>query len=193
MLGRGRQGAYTGGMMTMQPRLIRTARERDDLGWTEMAWSDRLLASLGLATLFTEDRLDCAEAPFTLRGLHFQRPPHAQARLLRVLSGRAMAVLVDLRRGSGGFGRQGVHLLDAETPAALFVPEGFAVGTMTLLPKTLLLTRFSAPVVPAARSGLLWNDPALGITWPLMGAVPVMEAADRALPRLAEIDDPFPD
>ena len=82
------------------------------------------------------------------------------------------------------------HIADLH---ALFVPEGFAVGTMTLLPKTLLLTRFSAPVVPAARSGLLWNDPALGITWPLMGAVPVMEAADRALPRLAEIDDPFPD
>lgn len=180
-------------MTTLQPRLIRTARETDALGWSETAWSERLLASLGLATVFAEDRFEFAQAAFTLRGLHFQRPPHAQARLLRVLSGRVMVVVVDLRREGGGFGRHGVHLLDAGTPAFLFVPEGFATGTMTLLPATLMLNRASVPTEPAARAGLRWNDPALGISWPLMGTMPAMEAEDRNLPRLAELGDPFPD
>lgn len=172
-----------------EPRLIRLTRTAHACGWSETCWSERHLASLGLATSFVEDALEHAAAPLTLRGLHWQRPPHAQARLLRAVAGRAMAVAIDLRRGAAGFRRHVAHVLDAKTASAFYVPEGFALGTLTLLPDTLLLTKLSAPSLPSARAGLRWNDPALGVLWPLAGATPVMEAADRALPRLAEIGE----
>lgn len=174
---------------TAQPRLIRLTRETTECGWTETCWSERHLASLGLATTFVEDVLDHAAAAFTLRGMRWQRPPHAQARLLRVVAGRAMAVAVDLRGGAAALRRHVAHVLDARTASAFYVPEGHALGTLTLAPDTLLLTKLSAPSLPAEQAGLRWNDPALGILWPLAGATPAMTEADRALPRLAELGE----
>lgn len=171
------------------PRLIRLTRTIHEQGWVETCWSEELHASLGLVAPFVEDVLTRAVAPFTLRGLHWQRPPHAQARLVRVLAGRAVMVAVGLRGGLAGLRNHVVHVLDEATASAFYVPEGFALGTLTTVPNTLLLIRASAPAVAAARAGLRWNDPALGILWPLAGTAPVMDEADRNLPRLAELGD----
>lgn len=171
------------------PRLIRPTRTVDGLGWSETCWSEELHAALGLPGAFVEDVLVRANAAFTLRGLHWQRPPHARARLVRVLAGRAIVVAVDLRGGAAGLRRHVVHVLDEATASAFYVPEGFALGTLTMVANTLLLTRASAPHRPEARAGLRWNDPALGILWPLAGTAPVMDEADRNQPRLADLGE----
>jgi dTDP-4-dehydrorhamnose 3,5-epimerase len=122
-----------------------------------------------------------------VRGLHFQRSPAEQAKLLRVCRGAIYDVALDIRPGSPSFGRHVALLLDADKGEELFVPAGFAHGYATLEPLTEVAYKVSAFHSPAHEGGIRWNDAALGIAWPLQGMEPIVSSKDLALPLFAEL------
>jgi len=121
-----------------------------------------------------------------LRGLHYQigRP---QAKLVRAVVGEIYDVAVDLRRGSPTFGKWTAHVLSAENRRQLFVPEGFAHGFLTLSPIAEVIYKCSDYYAPREERGLLWNDAAIGIPWPLQDRTPILNARDAAFSPLAGI------
>ena len=126
----------------------------------------------------------------TLRGLHFQKNPHAQAKLLRCISGALLDVVVDIRKDSPAFGK---HISIQLTPqtGAIFVPVGCAHGYCTLKPDTLVQYKTSAQYAPETEGGLAWDDPALGIDWPVDPSVAIVSDRDRHWPRLCDLPDVF--
>jgi dTDP-4-dehydrorhamnose 3,5-epimerase len=118
----------------------------------------------------------------TLRGLHWQVAPHPQAKLVRVVDGEVLDVAVDVREGSPTFGRWAAVTLSAENFRQLFVPVGFAHGFLVLSERADIEYKCSDIYDPASERGLMWNDPALGIDWPI--ADPILSARDRAHPPL---------
>lgn len=126
-----------------------------------------------------------------IRGLHFQRPPSAQAKLVRCVRGAIWDVAVDIRRGSPTYGRWVAAELSAETGEQFYVPVGFAHGFVTLQPNVEVEYKLSDFYDPDAESGVIWNDPTLAISWPLDGRPPIVSDKDRQLPTLAALESPF--
>lgn len=124
-----------------------------------------------------------------IRGLHFQYPPSAQAKLVSVVRGRILDAIVDIRRGSPAFGRWFSIELSEENRKSLYVPQGFAHGFAVLSAEADVLYKVSAEFDPAAEGGIRWNDPAVGIDWPL--ADPIVSPRDAALPALSELENRF--
>lgn len=124
-----------------------------------------------------------------LRGLHYQLPPHAQGKLIRVVCGRVFDVAVDVRRGSPRFGRWvGVELSD-ENFRQMWIPPGFAHGFLVLSDMADFLYKTTDYYAPAAERSIQWNDPTLGIRWPINKLTPILSGKDAAAPTLAESDD----
>ena len=126
-----------------------------------------------------------------MRGLHFQRPPHAQAKLVRVLKGAIFDVAIDLRRGSPTFGRWCGATLTAEEGNQLFVPRGFAHAFCTLEPDTEVAYKVDDYYAPECDAGLIWNDPDIGIDWPVAAEEAVLSEKDARLPRLGRLRKSF--
>ncbi|QNE40881.1 dTDP-4-dehydrorhamnose 3,5-epimerase [Hymenobacter sp. NBH84] len=124
-----------------------------------------------------------------VRGLHFQAPPFAQAKLVRVASGRALDVIVDIRKGSPTYGQHVAVELDAERYNMFYVPVGFAHGFTALEDNTLFLYKCTNYYAPQAEGGLRWNDPALGIDWGVTDAT--VSVKDQVLPLLKDFVSPF--
>jgi len=137
---------------------------------------------------FTPSQINLSTNPraHTLRGLHFQKPPHAEAKLLRVIRGRAWDVVVDLRPGPTR-GRWIAEELSAEAMNALFLPEGVAHGFLTLEPDTHILYQMGRAYAPGHADGVRWDDPALAIPWPRAPAV--LSDQDRSWPDFESRDD----
>jgi len=167
--------------------LITPKRHGDARGWFSETWSRPTLAAAGLDLDFVQDNQAFSAARGTLRGLHFQRAPHAQAKLVRVLRGAIYDVAVDLRQGSRTYGQWVGVELTAERGDQLLVPRGFAHGYCTLVADTELAYKVDSPYAPAAEGGLLWRDPALGIDWPVREDEVLANDRDRSLPPLAEL------
>ncbi len=163
-------------------KLITPRRFTDSRGWFAETWSAK-----SLAVAFCQDNQSLSIHAGTIRGLHFQTPPHAQAKLVSVLAGRIFDVAVDLRRSSPTFGQHAAFELDADSGRQLFVPKGFAHGFCTLEPNTLVQYKVDAPYAPDADGGIYWADESLGITWPVDPANAHLSAKDAALPRLKDI------
>jgi len=172
------------GLALLEPKLI-----RDERGFFLETYSQMKFAALGIHAAFVQDNHAYSAPAFVLRGLHFQRPPFAQAKLASVVRGRVLDVAVDLRQGSPTFGRHYCVELSAENFLRLFIPRGFAHGYATLTPDTEFLYKVDAPYDAASDAGILWNDPDLGIPWP--ECEPVLSAKDRVLPRLKDFRTPF--
>ena len=173
------------GLLEFRPRIF-----GDPRGAFFESFSARTMEGLGLPRHhWVQDNQSVSKAG-TLRGLHFQRPPHAQAKLVRVAQGRALDVVVDLRHRSTTFGQHALVELTAALGNVLYVPEGFAHGFVALEDETLFLYKCSDYYAPAAEGGLRWDDPALGINWQLPGEALVSEK-DAVLPTLAELENPF--
>ncbi len=170
--------------------LIEPARFGDSRGFFSEVWSRRTLAQHGLEAEFVQDNHSLSREVGVVRGLHFQTPPAAQGKLVRVVRGAILDVAVDIREGSPTFGRHVAAVLSAENWRQLWVPRGFAHGFATLEPDTEVIYKVDAYYDRAADAGILWNDPALGIEWPVTEAV--LSDKDRAAPRLADIPPPFP-
>lgn len=181
-----------GGRTTNGPVvLLRPKRHGDARGWFMETWSEAWAASSGITTRFVQDNQSFSQAEGTVRGLHLQRPPHAQAKLVRCLRGAIMDYAVDVRRGSPTYGRWIAARLTAEGAEQLFVPVGFAHGFVTLSEATEVAYKVSDIHAPDCEAGLAWDDPELGLDWPLPASGPVLSVRDRAWPALAAFDSPF--
>ncbi len=173
-------------------RIIRPKRIGDARGWLMETYRRDLLAEAGIHDDFCQDNHSLSTAAGTVRGLHCQRPPHAQAKLVSVLSGRILDVALDLRRSSASFGRHVAVELDAEEASSLYIPVGFAHGFCTLTDSVTIAYKVSDLYAPEAELGVSWNDPALEIAWPVGEAEAIVSERDRGLPRLAELGSLFP-
>ena len=163
----------------MEP-LVRT----DDRGLFVETFNRTDFKAAGLADDWVQDNTSISSAKHTLRGLHFQAPPHAVAKLVRVVRGSVLDVVVDLRSNSPDYGRHvSVELVSGFTH--LYVPVGFAHGFCTLEPNTEVTYKVTDHWSPDADKGLAWDDPDLAIDWPT--DEPVLSAKDAAHPRLVEL------
>ena len=166
--------------------LITPKRHGDARGWFSETWSRRTLAASGLEADFVQDNQAFNAKKGTLRGLHFQKAPHPQGKLVRVLKGAIYDVAVDVRAGSPTLGRWVGAELTAEGGEQLFVPRGFAHGYCTLTDDCELFYKVDGLYAPETEGGVIWNDPDLAIPWPLDGE-PVLSEKDKLLPRLKEL------
>ena len=166
-------------------------RHGDDRGWFSEIYRVDQLGEGGIATVFVQDNQSFSAPAGTIRGLHFQTPPAAQAKLVRVLAGAIFDVAVDIRHGSPSFGRHVAVRLDAENGEQLFVPHGFAHGFCTLEPNTMVAYKVDAYYSPQNDRNLLWNDPEIGIPWPVAEAEAILSGKDKAAPRLADLGKLF--
>jgi len=156
----------------------------DDRGVFFESFSARLfLEFTGLSRDFPQDNHSISRKG-VLRGLHYQLPPHAQGKLVRVVRGAAFDVAVDIRRSSPSFGQWVGEMLSAENRRQLWVPEGFAHGFLALEEETHFLYKTTDFYDKASERSIVWNDPDLGIAWPSEGA-PVLSAKDAAAPAFA--------
>jgi dTDP-4-dehydrorhamnose 3,5-epimerase len=172
-------------------KLIRTRRFGDQRGYFAETWNRRLFAAHGLDTDFVQDNVSLSRSPGTIRGLHYQTWPFAQAKLIRVVRGAILDVAVDLRRSSPTFGRHVSVVLSAEGGEQLFIPVGFAHGLCTLEADTEVAYKVSDFYSPEHDAGIIWNDPDLAIDWRLGVQQPTLSEKDATLPRLASIEPPF--
>ena len=172
-------------------RRVVPKRHGDDRGWFSEVYRADLLAEHGIANRFLQDNQSFSAPVGTLRGLHFQVAPNAQAKLVRVLAGAILDVAVDLRSDSPSYGRHVAVRLDAAGGEQLFVPAGFAHGFCTLEPDTMVAYKVDAYYSPADDRSLRWNDPALGIDWPVTEADAILSGKDRLAPFLADLGRVF--
>jgi len=161
--------------------VVELERHEDDRGFFARAWDGVELAAAGLNGALSQCSVSRNVAEATLRGMHFQRPPHEEAKLVRCTRGAIFDVAVDLRPGSPTHGRWFGAELDAESGRALYIPEGCAHGFQTLVPDTDVFYAISAPYAPDAAAGVRWDDPAFGIEWP-EADLRVINERDRAWP-----------
>ncbi len=171
--------------------LIKPIKFEDARGFFSEVWSRRVLAEAGIAADFVQDNHSLSVDKGVVRGLHFQTPPRAQDKLVRVIRGRILDVAVDIRRGSPTFGRHVAVELSAENWRQLWVPRGFAHGFCTLEPDTEVLYKVTDYYAPECDKGLLWNDPALGIDWPVGQDEAILSEKDRSHPLLADLPEVF--
>jgi dTDP-4-dehydrorhamnose 3,5-epimerase len=165
-------------------------RRVDGRGYFSEWYNARDLAAAGLERRFVQDNVVLSTRAWTVRGLHFQTPPHAQGKLVGVLRGAAFDVVVDIRAGSPTFGRSVSVELSAEEGNQVFVPEGFAHGICNRVPDTLVGYKVTAHFDAASDKGIAWNDPVLAIAWPVTPAEAHLSERDMALPKLAALDRP---
>ncbi|WP_375571389.1 dTDP-4-dehydrorhamnose 3,5-epimerase [Ahrensia marina] len=162
-------------------------RHDDRRGYFSETWKKELLESEGISVEFLQDNESLSVKTGTLRGLHFQAPPFAQDKLVRVARGCVLDVAVDLRRGAVTYGRHVAVELSAETGRQLFIPRGFAHGFVTLEPNTLVVYKVSAPYAPDHDFGLAFDDRELGIDWQLPNDALEVSDKDRRHPPLSAL------
>ena len=176
------------GVLVITPRVFHDARGFFLESYNAEAWR-----SAGIATTFVQDN-HSKSTRGTLRGLHFQLPPAAQAKLVRVTRGAVFDLAADLRLGSPTYGKWYGLALSAENFRQQLIPRGFAHGYLTLAPDTEFLYKVDAPYAPDLDSGLAWDDPGLAVAWPLAEhgiPAPVLSDKDRRLPGLGGFASPF--
>lgn len=172
-------------------RLLRPRRFSDARGYFSETYNERTFSAAGIGVEFVQDNESYSAKRGTIRGLHFQLPPLVQAKLVRVLRGSVYDVAVDLRIGSPTYGRWDSVTLTAHDGDQLFVPRGFAHAFCTLEPDTVVAYKVDDFYSSAHDSGLIWNDPALAIDWPVQQGDAVLSDKDLKLGRFAGFASPF--
>ena len=170
---------------------IRPKQFADDRGFFSETWNAAEWHDAGIDVSFVQDNHSLSKAQGTLRGLHFQAAPAAQAKLVRVTRGSAFDVAVDLRPGSPTYRQWAGVTLSAATWNQLFVPEGFAHGFLTLEHDTEVQYKASAAYAPAHDRAIRFDDPAIGIDWPSLATDYYISDKDRAAPLLADLETGF--
>jgi dTDP-4-dehydrorhamnose 3,5-epimerase len=174
------------GVLLLKPRYFHDAR-----GYFVETYNTRSAGQAGLATAFVQDNQALSRRRGTVRALHFQVPPKVQAKLVRVLRGSIYDVAVDLRLGSPSYGKWVAATLTAQGGEQIFVPRGFAHGYCTIEDNTEVAYKVDDYYAPECEQGLTWDDPALGIGWPVSPADAVLSDKDRKLPGFADFASPF--
>lgn len=170
---------------------ITPARFGDHRGFFSETWNRAALAEAGIDIDFCQDNHSLSAERHTLRGLHFQAPPHAQDKLVRVIAGTVLDVAVDIRTGSPTYGQWVAVPLSAEAGNQMFVPAGFAHGFLTLTPDCQVIYKCSAFYAPEADAAIRWDDPDLAIDWGVDAGDLTLSGKDKVAPLLSEITSPF--
>ena len=170
--------------------LITPTRFSDQRGFFAETYSRQKYVRMGVEVEFVQDNHSLSRDVGTLRGLHFQAPPHAQGKLVRCGRGAFFDVAVDIRRGSPTYGQWLGYELSAENGHQLYVPIGFAHGFVTLEPHSEIVYKCSDYYTPEAEGALRWDDPDIGIKWPLKGN-PTLSEKDALAPLLKNFESPF--
>jgi dTDP-4-dehydrorhamnose 3,5-epimerase len=171
--------------------LLTPKRFGDHRGFFEETYNASNFSSYGIDTVFVQDNHSLSGTVGTVRGLHFQAPPRAQAKLVRCGRGRLFDVAVDIRKGSPTFGQWVGEELSFENGRMMLVPVGFAHGFMTLEPETEIIYKCSDTYAPETEGAIRWDDPDVGINWPLDLAEPQLSDKDKIAPFLRDINSPF--
>ncbi len=170
------------GVIIIEPKSF-----NDDRGFFLETYKRSEFNKAGIKLDFQQDNSSYSEAN-VMRGLHFQRPPFEQGKLVRVISGKIIDVAVDLRVGSPSFGKYVSVVLDDENKKMLYIPPGFAHGFLTLK-KSYVHYKVTKEYNKDSEGGLLWNDPSLGVNWP--AKEPLVIDKDKSWPRLKDLKSPF--
>ena len=167
--------------------IVSPIRHSDGRGFFSETYSKFGLAEAGLVTEFVQDNHALSIHKGTVRGLHFQVPPFAQHKLVRVVRGAIFDVAVDIRVGSPTYGQHVSATISAQAWNQILVPAGFAHGFVTLDPNTEVIYKVSNVYSPEHDKGLLWNDPDLGIDWPVAAETAILSEKDKGHPTLEEL------
>jgi dTDP-4-dehydrorhamnose 3,5-epimerase len=177
------------------PAEIRPLRQEGSLGdhrgFFSETYNKKAYVALGINLDFIQDNHSLSVERGVIRGLHFQVAPFAQDKLVRVVHGSVFDVAVDLRRGSPTFGQHVSVILSQNEWNQILVPKGFAHGICTLEPNTEVIYKVTSYYAPEHDRGLLWSDPALGITWPISPDEAILSDKDKRQPRLSELKETF--
>jgi dTDP-4-dehydrorhamnose 3,5-epimerase len=172
-------------------KLVTPKRHYDERGFFSETYNRRDLAGFGIEAEFVQDNHSYSAAKGVVRGLHFQVSPHAQGKLVRVARGAIFDVALDIRGGSPTYGRHVSAVLTEKNWALIWIPIGFAHGFCTLEPNTEVLYKTTDYYSLECSRGIAWDDPALGIAWPVSPGAAILSEADRRYPRFAELDVRF--
>ena len=172
-------------------KIITPKKHGDARGFFSEVYNRQAFEAAGLSLDFVQDNHSFSATVGTLRGLHFQTPPFAQDKLVRVARGKILDVAVDVRRASPTFGKHVAVELSAENWRQLLVPAGFAHGFVTLEPMTEVLYKVTALYSAANDRGVAWDDPDIGVAWPLPPEGPTLSDKDRRWPRLKDAPELF--
>ena len=170
--------------------LITPSRFGDQRGFFSETYSRKKYLEMGIDIEFVQDNQSLSHDVGTLRGLHFQAPPHAQGKLVRCSRGAIFDVAVDIRRGSPTYGQWVGYELSAKNGHQLYVPMGFAHGFVTLEPDSEIVYKCSDYYAPETEGSLRWDDPDIGIEWPLKGN-PTLSEKDALAPLFKDFESPF--
>jgi dTDP-4-dehydrorhamnose 3,5-epimerase len=170
--------------------LITAKRFSDDRGWFSETYNEKAFRDCGLQVNFVQDNHSLSLKAGTLRGFHFQTPPHAQAKLVRCIRGRILDVAVDLRIGSPTYAKHASVELSPLDGRQLFIPVGFAHAFLTLEPDTEVIYKVSDIYAPHYEAGIRWDDPTIAFPWDIKQG-PFLSQWDEGLPELAETQNPF--
>lgn len=163
----------------------------DSRGWFSESWNSQRMAEAGLEITFIQDNHSYSAETGTVRGLHYQAPPMAQTKLVRVARGAVLDVAVDVRKGSATFKQWVAEELSAANGVQLLVPKGFLHGFITLTPDTDVLYKVDAYYAPDCDGGVRFDDPDLAIDWGIDPKAAILSDKDDAAPRFTDWDSPF--
>ncbi|HAB38796.1 MAG TPA: dTDP-4-dehydrorhamnose 3,5-epimerase [Rhodobacteraceae bacterium] len=181
---------YIEGTKLTGVKLVKPKRFDDQRGFFVESYNRRVYSRLGIVADFVQENYSMSELAGTVRGLHFQAPPSAQDKLVRCGRGSIFDVAVDIRTGSSTYGQWVGYELSAENGAQLYIPSGFAHGFVTLEPKSEIIYKCSDYYNFKAEGSIRWNDPKLGIEWPVIDAS-IIKVKDARAPMLSELNSPF--
>lgn len=173
-------------VLEITPRRFGDARGFFMESWNRDSWRDA-----GIDLDFTQDNHSLSSEAGVLRGLHFQAPPRAQDKLVRVVAGAVLDVAVDIRKGSPRYGQWVAVEISAEKGNQLLVPKGFLHGFLTLTPNTHFLYKCTDTYAPETEGAVIWNDPDIGISWGVDEHSVTLSEKDAVAPRFADFDSPF--
>ena len=171
--------------------ILTPARHGDARGFFSESWNRATLAAHGIEIDFVQDNHSLSARAGTIRGLHFQTPPHPQAKLVRCGRGALFDVAVDIRKGSPTFGQWVGAELSFENGRQLLVPVGFAHGFVTRVPETEIIYKCSAPYAPECDRAIAFDDPDIGVDWGVTRSGAHLSEKDATAPRLRECGTPF--
>lgn len=171
--------------------VVTPRRFADDRGYFTEAYNQRAFSEIGISDNFVQDNHSCSVQAGTVRGLHYQSPPRAQGKLVRVVQGAIIDVVVDVRKGSPYYGRHVKAELSAENGSQIWVPIGFLHGFVTLEPDTHVAYKVTDFYDGTCDGSVMWNDPAFGIDWGVGADQAVLSAKDAKAQAFADFETPF--
>lgn len=178
---------YISGVLIVTPKKF-----GDERGFFSETFRASALSAQGVTHGWAQDNHSMSSKRGVVRGLHFQAPPRAQAKLVRVVHGSILDIVVDIRRGSPTYGKHVAVELSADNWKQLYVPIGMAHGFCTLTDKAEVLYKTTNEYAPETEGGLVWNDPALCIDWPIPATDATVNARDASWPTFENLQSPFP-